>query len=105
MYTVVNKADSTRLIGNMASVIERILPEDYELEVSEDNSELYISKPANDDILGALRFTTAEEKSHNAGADYRLECFYSGPRDEVITLWFTSESAINFLVEQCEGQD
>lgn len=106
MYTTaqVNKADSTRLIGEMVDVIETILPEEYELEMSEDKSEIYISNPSNDEVLGALRFTTAEEKAHNAGSEYRLEIFYSGPRDEMSTLWFKAEAAINFLVNQCEGE-
>lgn len=94
--------DSVRLIGLMSEHIDDLLPEEFEIEVSDDDSEIVIELPSNDEIIGVLRFTNEREKGGCGGPEYNLRTIYAGNRGDEITTWFKVDEALQYLINQCE---
>lgn len=95
------QSDSVRLIGLMSDVIDDLLPEEFDIEVDEDNTEIVISVPSNDECIGVLRFTNEREKGGYGGPDYHLRTVYAGTRGDELTKWYKAEEALSYLIGQC----
>ncbi len=92
--------NSGRTMEMKINAVDGMLPEGFDIEITNDKSELVISKPDNDEVLGVLRFTNDREKGDKFGPDFVLETVYAGMRDNNSTTWEKLSSAVNFLVRQ-----
>lgn len=91
-------------ISSIISMVDSMLPDEYDLEISDDKMELVISCDEFDEAIGVIRYTNDIERAGDFGSEFALTVIYSGPKDEVTTTWYTLESAINFYMGQCQAQ-
>lgn len=97
---------STRLLGiDLVEHIDNSLPEEYDIEVTEDKRAIVISLPENDEVVGVLRYTNEREKGGNGGPDFLLKTVFAGNQEDVTTTWFNVDEALKFVMGQCNFAD
>lgn len=101
----VDHMSSVRLIADVEELVDNLLPEDYEISLDEDGSDLYVELPENDEVAGILAYTNSREKGDSYGPDFKLTLVYAGSQEDEISTWFSLEQALQHFINRCEPEE